>query len=114
MAHMKDCLMVQAEASGRKINGVAMKGVCNHLFPDRSRKVGISHYSICSRHKCVPTVFAEKTLFFALKVVSDDHLCRTVRAGWLGGKFFILQYNGNGIQQRRNFILRKPADASDK
>lgn len=72
MAHMKDWLMIQAEAFGRKVNGVAVKGICNDLFPDRSRKVRIVHYGICSRHKCVPTIFAEKTLFFALKAVSDD------------------------------------------
>lgn len=72
MAYIKDCLMIQAEAFGRKVNGVAVKGICNHLFPDRSRKVRISYYGICSRHKCVSIVFAKKALFFAFKAVSDD------------------------------------------
>lgn len=114
MEHIKGCLMIQAKVFGRKVNGIAVKGICNHFFLDTSRKVGIGHYGICSRHKCVSTVFAEKTLLSALKSVSDDRLCRAVRTGWLGYKLFILQYNGNSVQQRRNFILRKLADMVNK
>jgi len=62
----------------------------------------------------VSTVFAEKTLFFAFKAVSDDRLCRAVRASWFGCKFLISQRNGNSVQQRRNFILQKLADITNK
>lgn len=66
--------MMQAKAFCGKINGIAVKGIRNHLFPDRKREVGVYHDDICSSNKSVSAVFAEKKLFFTLKTISNGSL----------------------------------------
>ncbi len=67
MAYIKGRLMIQTEAFDRKVNGVSVKGICNHFFPDRIRKVGAAIIVFVVGTNVCPQFLQRKRCFLHLK-----------------------------------------------